>query len=79
VATTTVVVRAITTGSESERILDALDTVVDLPSDRLSTGRRYTFRERQQPGRASAVAALEAELDKIDGTWRVHVTIRGID
>jgi hypothetical protein len=79
VATTTVVVRAITTGTESERILDALDAAVELPSDRLSTGRRYTFRERQRADRASAVATLEAELDKISGSWQVHVTIRGID
>jgi hypothetical protein len=79
VATTTVVVRAITTGPESERILDALDAAVELPSDRLSTGRRYTFRERKHAQRASAVATLEAELDKISGTWPAHVRIHGID
>jgi NADPH-dependent ferric siderophore reductase len=79
VATTTVVVRRITSGAEAERILDALDAAIDLPSDRLSTGRRYTLSERTQGDRASAVATLSAELDKISATWASHVKIRGID
>jgi hypothetical protein len=78
VATTTVVVRAVRSGNESERILDALDAAVELPSDRLSTGRRYILSGRQQMDRARAVAALEAELDKISPTWSTHLTIRGI-
>jgi hypothetical protein len=78
VATTTVVVRRITAGKEADRILDALDAAVELPSDRLAKGRRYTLAGRQQLDRASAVEALEAELDKISPTWSTHVTIRGI-
>jgi hypothetical protein len=78
VATTTVVVRKITNGTEAERILIALDGAVDLPSDRLSNGRRYTFRERKQVHRAAAVATVEAELDKISGTWPSHVAIHRI-
>jgi hypothetical protein len=79
VATTTVVVRRLTSGDETERILDALDAAVALPSDRLSSGRRYTFRERQQVDRADAVSTLQAELDKISPTWPTYVAIRGID
>jgi hypothetical protein len=75
---TTVVVRRVTTGDEADRILDALDAVVEIPSDRLSKGRRYTLEGRQQLDRASAVETLEAELDKISPTWATHVTIRGI-
>jgi hypothetical protein len=78
VATTTVVVRKVTSGTEAERILDALDAAVELPSDRLSQGRRYTLRERMQVERASAVTTLEGELEKISPTWSTHVTIRGI-
>jgi hypothetical protein len=77
-ATTTVVVRGITNGIEAERILNALDAAITLPSDRLSNGRRYTFRERKQVHRASAVATIEAELDKLSGTWPSHVTIHRI-
>jgi hypothetical protein len=77
-ATTTVVVRKVTAGTEAERILDALDAAVELPSDRLSHGRRYTLRDRQQVDRASAVATLEEELAKISPTWSTHVTIRGV-
>jgi hypothetical protein len=79
VATATVVVRQLTSGSQAEQILDALDAAVDLPSDRLTNGRRYTFRERKQVDRASAVATLEAELDRISDTWPIHVTIHEID
>ena len=78
-ATTTVVVRKLTTGSEADRILDALDAAVELPSDRLSHGRRYMFRERVQVDRAKAVATLKEELDEISPTWSTHVTIRGIE
>jgi hypothetical protein len=78
VSTTTVVVRQITEGAEAERILDALDATVKLPSDRLSNGRRYMIQERTQTGRAEAVAALEAELDKISGSWATHVAIKAI-
>jgi len=79
VATTTVVIRQITNGdAEASRILDALDAVVDLPSDKLSTGRRYMLSARTQTDRAAAVAELEAELDQISDTWSEHVAIRGI-
>ena len=78
-ATTTVVVRKVTTGAEAERILDALDAAVELPSDRLSHGRRYTLRARRQVDRASAVATLKGELEKISPAWSTHVTIRGIE
>jgi hypothetical protein len=78
VATTTVVVRQITNGAEATRILDALDAAVDLPSDKLSTGRRYMLAARTQTDRAAAVAELEAELDRISDTWSEHVAIRGI-
>ena len=78
-ATTTVVIRQITNGdAEASRILDALDAVVDLPSDKLSTGRRYMLSARTQTDRAAAVAELEAELDQISDTWSEHVAIRGI-
>ena len=77
-AATSVVVRALSSDEESERILDALDAALDLPSDRLSTGRRYILSGRQQMDRARAVATLEAELDKISPTWSTHLTIRGI-
>ncbi|MEA2431800.1 MAG: hypothetical protein QOF65_1887 [Thermoleophilaceae bacterium] len=76
---TTVVVRKVTSDNEAERILDALDAAIALPSDRLSAGRRYTFRERKQVDRPSAVATLEAELDKISPTWPTHLRIHGID
>ena len=78
-ATTTVVVRKVTSGTEADRILDALDAAVDLPSDRLSNGRRYTLRARQQADRSDAVVSLKAELDKISPTWPIHVAIRGVD
>ena len=78
-AATTVVVRTRSSGNECERIMDALDTAVGLPGDRLSCGRRYTVRARQQMDRARAVATLEAELDKISPTWSTHLTIRGIN
>jgi hypothetical protein len=74
----TVVIRKLTNDIEATRILDALDEAVDLPSDRLSSGRRYTLAGRTQPDRAAAVATLEAELDKISPTWRIHVAIHGI-
>ena len=77
-ATTTVVVRQLNDGPEAARILDALDAAVDLPSDRLSTGRRYTLAGRVQTDRALAVETLEAELTKISPTWAEHVVIRGI-
>lgn len=78
-ATTTVVVRQITNGdAEASRILDALDAAVDLPSDRLSTGRRYMLAARTQTDRAAAVAELKAELDRISDTWSKHVAIRGL-
>jgi hypothetical protein len=79
VGATSVVVRTLSSGNESERILDALDAAVELPSDRLSTGRRYILSGRQQMDRARAVAALEAELDKISPTWSSHLAIRGIE
>jgi hypothetical protein len=79
VATTTVVVRKLTSGTEADRILDALDAAVDLPSDRLSNGRRYTFRARQQADRADVVSSLTTELEKISPTWSVHVAIHGIE
>jgi hypothetical protein len=79
VPTATVVVRQLTNGTEAARILDALDAAVDLPSDRLSNGRRYTLRERTQTDRAGFVSTLEAELDKISDSWPIHVTIRGIN
>ena len=78
-ATTTVVVRKVTSGTEAERILDALDAAIDLPSDRLSNGRRYTFRAREQADRADAVSSLKEELDKISTTWPTHVAIHAID
>jgi hypothetical protein len=79
VAATTVVVRALRSCNESERIFDALDAALEFPSDRLSTGRRYILSGRQQMDRARAVATLEAELDKISPTWSTHLTIRGIE
>ena len=78
-ATTTVVVRRLINGDEAERILEALDEAVAIPSDRLSSGRRYTFRERQQVDRSDAVSILQAELDKISPTWPTYLTIRGIN
>jgi hypothetical protein len=79
VSTTTVVVNQITSGTEATRILDALDATVDIPSDKLSNGRRYMFDSRTTTTRASFVATLEAELDKISPTWRIHVAIRQIE
>ena len=78
-STTTVVVNQVTTGTEAIRILDALDAVVDLPSDRLSNGRRYMLDSRTSTSRPSFVATLEAELDKISPTWSSHVAIRQIE
>ena len=74
---TTVVIRQLTTGSEAARILDALDSAVDAPSDKLSNGRRYSIDE--VTNRVAAVAYLEAHLDRISTTWPTHVTIHGID
>jgi hypothetical protein len=79
VATTTVVVREITDGdAEAARILDALDEAVELPSDRLSNGRRYMLAARTQTDRTAAVTELKAELDRISTTWSEHVAIRGL-
>jgi hypothetical protein len=75
---TTVVIREIKSGSEATRILDALDEAVDLPSDKLSNGRRYTISGRPDMKRAGAVAELEAALDRISDTWPKHVAIRAI-
>ena len=77
-ANTTVVIRQLTNGSEATRILDALDAALDTPGDPLSNGRRYTLSARTQGDRASAIATLEAELDRISDTWPEHVTIRAI-
>lgn len=77
-AATTVVVRTLDTGGEADRILDALDAALGTTSDRLSTGRRYILSGRIQVDRASAVATLEAELDKISPAWSTHVAIHGI-
>ena len=77
-ATTTVVVRQITDGAEATRILDALDEAVDLPSDKLSNGRRYMMSARTQTDRTVAVEELKAELDRISDTWSEHVVIRGL-
>jgi hypothetical protein len=73
---TTVVIRQLTEGSASTRILDALDAVIDAPSDRLSNGRRYSLEDLTN--RTEAVAQLEAHLDRISSTWSTHVTIHGI-
>lgn len=78
-ATTTVVVRQLTSGADATRILDALDAVVEIPSDRLSDGRRYTLSGRLQTSRADAVAILEGELDRIDESWAEHVVIAGLN
>jgi hypothetical protein len=75
VASTTVVVRQITNGPEAAGILDALDAAVELPSDKLSNGRRYTLEARTQTDRATAVATLKTKLDEISGTWPDHVKI----
>ena len=77
-ATTTVVVRQLTNGTEATRILDALDALMEVPSDRLSDGRRYTVSTRMQTSREDAVALLERELDQISDTWSEHVAIAGI-
>jgi hypothetical protein len=77
-ATTTVVVRQITAGPEATRILDALDAAVEIPSDRLSDGRRYILSGRLQTSRADAAASLERELDRIDAAWAEHVVIAGL-
>ncbi|MEA2426694.1 MAG: hypothetical protein QOF37_322 [Thermoleophilaceae bacterium] len=74
---TTVVIRQLTSGTESARILDALDSAVDSPSDKLSNGRRYSIDD--VTNRVAAVAYLEAHLDRISTTWPSHVTIHGID
>jgi hypothetical protein len=74
---TTVVIRQLTSGAESSRILDELDAAIDAPSDRLSNGRRYSL--DGVVSRSIAVAMLEAELDRISGTWSTHVAIHGID
>jgi hypothetical protein len=78
VANTTVVIRQLTNGIEATRILNALDAALETPGDPLSNGRRYTLSGRTQGDRASAVATLEAELDRISTTWPSHVTIRAI-
>jgi hypothetical protein len=79
VVRTTVVVRQVTNGPEATRILDALDAAVDLPSDRLTNGRRYTLSSRTQVDRKSAVVTLTAELDRISSAWSEHLTIAGLD
>jgi hypothetical protein len=79
VATTTVVVRQLTNGTEATRILDALDAAIEYPSDHLSNGRRYTLSARMPLDRKLATALLEVELDKISGTWPTHVSIAGLD
>jgi hypothetical protein len=73
---TTVVIRQLTSGAESTRILDALDAVLDTPSDRLSNGRRYSIED--VASRAAAVAHIEAHLDRISSRWPTHVAIHGI-
>jgi hypothetical protein len=72
----TVVVRQLTSGSEAARILDELDAAIEAPSDRLSTGRRYSF--DGVADREVAIALLESELDRIDGAWPTHVAIHGV-
>jgi hypothetical protein len=72
----TVVIREITTGPEAARILDELDEAVEYPGDRLSNGRRYSLYAVNE--RATAVAALEAELDRISSDWQDHVAIHAI-
>jgi hypothetical protein len=77
-STTTVVVRHVTDSPEATRLLDALDAALEMPGDRLSSGRRYTVSSRSQTDRASAVAILKAELDQIDDSWPALVEIRGL-
>jgi hypothetical protein len=77
-ASTTVVVRHRTDGPEAQRLLDALDAALEMPSDRLSSGRRYTVITRTRTDRETAVATLKAELDRISDAWHTHVEIHGI-
>jgi hypothetical protein len=72
----TVVIRQLTPGTESTRILDALDAALDAPSDKLSNGRRYSIDD--VTNRVAAVEHLEGHLDRISGSWRSHVAIHGI-
>ncbi|MEA2467244.1 MAG: hypothetical protein QOJ57_1370 [Thermoleophilaceae bacterium] len=77
-ANTTVVVRYLTDDAEATRLLDALDAALEMPGDRLSSGRRYTLSSRTQIDRATAVAKLKSELDRISGGWPQHIEIHGI-
>ena len=77
-ASTTVVVRHRTDGPEATRLLDALDAALEMPGDRLSSGRRYTVSSRTRTERAEAVEVLKAELDRISDAWHAHVEIKGI-
>lgn len=78
-ASTTVVIRYLEDSAEATRILDALDTEMEIPGDPLSTGRRYTLTQRTQSDRATAVATLKEKLDGISASWPEHVAIHGID
>lgn len=77
-AATTVVIRYLDDSAEAKRILDALDSAMETPGDPLSTGRRYTLTQRTQSDRATAVATLKTELDRISASWPEHVAIHGI-
>jgi hypothetical protein len=73
---TTVVIRALTSGTDSAQILDALDKALGVPGDQLSNGRRYSI--DGVSNRSAAVEMLEAQLDRINSTWGTHVAIHGI-
>jgi hypothetical protein len=73
------VIRPLPDATEATSILDALDVALGAPGDPLKNGRRYTVSTRTQTDRATAVATLKAELDRINATWPNHVAIRGLN
>jgi hypothetical protein len=70
---TSVVARKLTTGTESDRILDQLERVTGLHGQHVEGGRRYNLSETKDL--VIAMASLKAQLDEISATWPIHLTI----
>lgn len=71
-ATTTVFVRQLTTGTEAAEILDRLEGAIGLAGEHVEGGRSYDLGESDL---IIAMASIRWHLDAISATWPSHVRI----
>jgi hypothetical protein len=72
VASTTVLLRQRTHGTEAARILDRLESVTGLGGERVEGGRSYDLGESDL---IVAMASIRGHLDSISATWPMHVQL----